>query len=75
MHTYLDELNQPQKEAVSHLNGPLMIVAGAGRGKTKVEYDNYPAGEDEPDDVVGNSTTLNWGPNYQATIRLGFCIK
>jgi len=46
-----------------------------GRGKTKVEYDNYPAGEDEPDDVVGNSTTLNWGPNYQATIRLGFCIK
>jgi len=36
MHTYLDELNQPQKEAVSHLNGPLMIVAGAGSGKTKV---------------------------------------
>ena len=36
MHTYLDELNQPQKEAVGHLNGPLMIVAGAGSGKTKV---------------------------------------
>ena len=36
MHTYLDELNEPQKEAVSHLNGPLMIVAGAGSGKTKV---------------------------------------
>jgi DNA helicase II / ATP-dependent DNA helicase PcrA len=36
MHTYLNELNEPQKEAVSHLNGPLMIVAGAGSGKTKV---------------------------------------
>jgi DNA helicase II / ATP-dependent DNA helicase PcrA len=36
MHNYLDELNEPQKEAVSHINGPLMIVAGAGSGKTKV---------------------------------------
>src|SRR3954463_9886051 len=33
---YLDELNEPQREAVTHLNGPLMIVAGAGSGKTKV---------------------------------------
>jgi superfamily I DNA and RNA helicase len=33
---YLDELNEPQREAVSHINGPLMIVAGAGSGKTKV---------------------------------------
>src|SRR6195952_2182990 len=36
MHNYLNELNEPQKEAVSHINGPLMIVAGAGSGKTKV---------------------------------------
>lgn len=33
---YLAELNEQQREAVSHLNGPLMIVAGAGSGKTKV---------------------------------------
>ncbi len=33
---YLDGLNEPQKEAVLHLNGPLMIIAGAGSGKTKV---------------------------------------
>ncbi|WP_143308157.1 ATP-dependent helicase [Chitinophaga vietnamensis] len=33
---YLDELNERQREAVIHLNGPLMIVAGAGSGKTKV---------------------------------------
>lgn len=33
---YLDELNERQREAVMHINGPLMIVAGAGSGKTKV---------------------------------------
>ncbi len=32
----LNGLNEPQKEAVTHVNGPLMIVAGAGSGKTKV---------------------------------------
>jgi len=33
---YLDELNERQQEAVTHINGPLMIIAGAGSGKTKV---------------------------------------
>ena len=33
---YLDNLNAAQKEAVMHLDGPLLIVAGAGSGKTKV---------------------------------------
>ncbi len=33
---YLENLNEPQKEAVFHLDGPLLIVAGAGSGKTKV---------------------------------------
>ncbi len=33
---YLDELNGPQREAVMHVNGPIMIIAGAGSGKTKV---------------------------------------
>jgi DNA helicase-2/ATP-dependent DNA helicase PcrA len=36
MQPYLDDLNEQQKEAVLHINGPLMIVAGAGSGKTKV---------------------------------------
>ena len=33
---YLENLNEAQKEAVLHLDGPLLIVAGAGSGKTKV---------------------------------------
>jgi len=33
--SYLDELNKPQKEAVLHQEGPLLIVAGAGAGKTR----------------------------------------
>ena len=33
---YLDNLNKAQKEAVLYLEGPLLIVAGAGSGKTKV---------------------------------------
>ncbi len=33
---YLKNLNTAQKEAVTYLDGPLLIVAGAGSGKTKV---------------------------------------
>jgi DNA helicase-2/ATP-dependent DNA helicase PcrA len=33
---YLNNLNKSQKEAVMSLDGPLLIVAGAGSGKTKV---------------------------------------
>ena len=33
---YIKSLNNPQKEAVMHLDGPLLSVAGAGSGKTKV---------------------------------------
>jgi len=36
MQDYLKGLNEAQKEAVLHIDGPLMIVAGAGSGKTKV---------------------------------------
>ena len=33
---YLSGLNEPQREAVTHKDGPIMIIAGAGSGKTKV---------------------------------------
>ena len=36
MHNILNDLNQEQKQAVTHQEGPLLIIAGAGTGKTRV---------------------------------------
>lgn len=36
MNNYLDELNESQRKAVVNYQGPSMVIAGAGSGKTKV---------------------------------------
>ena len=38
MNNYLDQLNSEQKKAVQHIEGPVMVIAGEGSGKTKWQH-------------------------------------
>ncbi len=46
-----------------------------GRGKTSVKWKNPESSSDTDTKEAGNSSNLQWGPNYQGTIRLGYCLN
>ena len=46
-----------------------------GAGKSKVKYRNPEFNSIENTVTKGSSSQLNWGPNYQGTLRIGYCLK
>ena len=46
-----------------------------GRGKSSTSYDNPDDPAKENTNEKGNSSSFNWGSNYQGSIRLGYHLK
>ena len=69
MKTILNELNPYQREAAEHIDGPLLILAGAGSGKTKTLTSRlaYLIGEIGID--PGNTLTLTFTNKAASEMR------
>src|ERR671931_186284 len=71
--TFVDHLNPEQREAVLHVNGPLLILAGAGSGKTRVNTSRaaYLVGDGhaEPREVLAVTFTNKAAEEMRARVE------